>query len=95
MKKVRKKIKKTSKFSHSLVPASDHGAHGEAHALVVVDSVGEDLGGGCDRDALLVFQLVQGALPAQLALPKRTICSSSSHGPEQVRVDFNDLLHIL
>jgi hypothetical protein len=39
-----------------------HGAHGETHAFVGVDEVGEDFGGGCDGDAALVAEFVESAL---------------------------------
>lgn len=44
--------------------ARAHGAHGEAHAFVAVDYVGEDLGGGGDGDAALLAELVEAALHA-------------------------------
>lgn len=44
--------------------ASAHGAHAEAHALVAVDEVGEDLRGGSHRDAALVAELMESTLHA-------------------------------
>lgn len=41
-----------------------HGAHAETHALVGVDEVGEDLGGGGDGDAAFVAEFVEAALHA-------------------------------
>ena len=80
---------------YGLVPTGNHGSHGKTHTLVVVDGVGENLGGGGDRDALLVLQLVQGALPPEVPLPKGAVCGTSSHSTQQVGVDLNHLLDIL
>lgn len=43
--------------------------HGQAHALVRIDEVGEDLGGCGDGDATLVSELVEAALHAQIGQP--------------------------
>ena len=45
--------------THLLVPATDHAAHGEAHAPVLAHHVGEQLGGGRHRDTLPIPQIVQ------------------------------------
>lgn len=79
----------------SLVPSAHHGSHAEPHALVLVHHVSEQFGGRCHRDALLVAKLVDAALAGQQALPEATVCSSSSHGAQQVGVDLNHLLHRL
>mmetsp|Transcript_26298 Transcript_26298/g.70141 ORF Transcript_26298/g.70141 Transcript_26298/m.70141 type:complete len:267 (-) Transcript_26298:50-850(-) len=75
-----------------LVPAGDHGAHAETVAAVLVHGVGEQLGRRRHADALLVPQLVQPALHAQVPLPVGTVRRAASHGAEQVRVDLDDLL---
>lgn len=49
--------------------AGAHGAHRQAHALVRVHEVREDLGRGGDGDAALVSELVQAALHAQVREP--------------------------
>lgn len=49
--------------------AGAHGAHGETHAFVGVDEVGEDLGRGRDGDAALVPEFVQSALHAEVGEP--------------------------
>lgn len=79
----------------SLVPATHHGSHAESHALVLVHHVSKQLGGCRHRDALLVAKLVDAALAGQQTLPEATVCSSSSHGAQQVGVDLNHLLHCL
>ena len=48
---------------------SAHGAHGQTHALVAVDEVGEDLRGGGDGDAALVAEFVEAALHAEVGEP--------------------------
>merc|ERR1712137_772881 len=65
------------------VAASDHSTHGQTHALVVVDNVAEDLGGGADGDTFLVAELVEAALAAKLALPEHAVCGTAGHGAEQ------------
>lgn len=45
-----------------LVPAGDHGAHGQPHPAVSVQRVGEELARPGDGDALLVVELVEAAL---------------------------------
>lgn len=72
--------------------AGTHGAHAEAHALVAVDEVGEDLGGSGDADTALVTELVKAALHAQPAEPVLAVCSATSKGSEQDAVDLDDLL---
>lgn len=72
--------------------AGAHGAHGQAHALVLVDEVGEDLGRGGDRDAPLVPQLVQPALHAQPGQPVLAVGGAAGHGAQQLAVDLDDLL---
>ena len=72
--------------------AGAHGAHAEAHALVAVDKVGEDLGGGGDADAALVSELVEAALRAQPAEPKLAVGGTTGEGAEQDAVDLDDLL---
>lgn len=57
---------------------SAHGTHAEAHALVAVDEVGEDLAGGGNADAALVSELVQAALHAEPGEPVLAICGTTS-----------------
>ena len=76
-------MKYDSLATHSLVIASNHDSHGEAHALVVVGNVGEELGGRGHGDALAVPQLVQAALLRQHPFPVGAIGSSTCHGSEQ------------
>lgn len=45
--------------THLLVPATDHAAHGEAHAPVLEHHVGKQLGGCRHGDALPIPQIVQ------------------------------------
>ncbi|GKT42341.1 tRNA pseudouridine synthase 1 [Colletotrichum spaethianum] len=75
--------------------AGTHGAHAEAHALVRVDEVGEDLGGGGDRDAALVAELVKAALHAEPGEPVLAVGSAAGHGAQEYRVDLDDLLDCL
>lgn len=79
----------------SLVPATHHGSHAESHPLVLVHHIGQELGRRCHRDALLVAQLIDAALPGQQALPEAAVGGSSSHGAQQVGVDLDHLLHRL
>lgn len=79
----------------SLVPATHHGAHAESHAFVLVHHVGQQLRGGRHRDALFVAQLVDTALTGEQALPETAVCGASGHGPQEVRVDLDHLLHRL
>lgn len=79
----------------SLVPAAHHGPHAESHALVLVHHVGQQLGGRCHRDALLVAELVDAALSGQQALPEAAVGRSSGHGAQQVGVDLDHLLYRL
>ena len=81
------------KMRSRLIPASNHGTHGQTASTVGVDDVGKDLGGGSNRDTLSVTQLKEAAAASQFALPERAISSSSSHSSEQVGVDLNDLLY--
>ena len=53
--------------------AGAHGTHGETTALVRVDDVGEDLGGGCDGDAALLAELVETALHSEIGEPVLTV----------------------
>mmetsp|Transcript_45148 Transcript_45148/g.142043 ORF Transcript_45148/g.142043 Transcript_45148/m.142043 type:complete len:288 (+) Transcript_45148:249-1112(+) len=76
-----------------LVPAANHCAHREAVPLVRVRDVGEDLGGGGHRDALLLVQLKHAAAHAEVALPEGAVCCTAGHGAEQEGVDLDDLLH--
>ena len=48
-----------------LVVPGDHDAHAEAHPLVVVGDVGQELAGRRHADPLSVAQLVQAALLGQ------------------------------
>jgi hypothetical protein len=43
--------------------------HGQSHALVGIDEVGEDLGGSGDGDAALVAELMEATLHAQVGQP--------------------------
>ena len=49
--------------------AGAHGAHGQAHAFVGVDEVGEHLRSGGDGDTGLVAEFVKAALDAQVGEP--------------------------
>lgn len=72
-----------------------HGAHAEAHALVAVDEVGEDLAGGGHADAALVSELVQAALHAQPGEPVLAVGGATGHGAQEDAVDLNHLLDSL
>lgn len=72
--------------------AGAHGAHAQAHALVAVYEVGEDLGGGGDADAALVAELVEAALHAQPAEPVLAVGGAAGEGAEEDAVDLDDLL---
>lgn len=76
-----------------LVPAADHGTHGETHAFVRVDEVGEEFGGGGDGDAFFVAQFVEATVHAKVRFPVLAVGSTTSHGTEEVGVDLDDLLH--
>eukprot|EP00166_Cyanidium_caldarium_P002903 ctg_282.g109 len=76
-----------------LVPAGYHSAHRQPHALVPVHDIGQQLGGGRHRYALLVFQLVQAAAHAQVALPERAVRRAARHGAQEVGIDLDDLPH--
>lgn len=78
-----------------LVPATDHGAHAQAHSFVLVHHVSQQLGGGSYWNTLLVAQLIDAALPCQKALPETAVGGSTRHGAQQVGVDLDDLLHCL
>jgi hypothetical protein len=54
--------------------------HAQTHALVRVDEVGEDLGGGSDGDAALVAQLVQTALHTEVGKPVLAVLGWVSDG---------------
>lgn len=75
-----------------LVPATDHGAHAQAHALVLIHHVSQEFGGGCNRNALLVAQLVDATLPGQQPLPETAVGGAARHGAQQIWVDLDDLL---
>ena len=81
-----------------VVPARDHGTHAEAVAAVGAHGVGEELGGGGDGDALLVAllvaELVEAALHAQVALPEGAVGRAAGHGAKEEGVDLDDLLHV-
>lgn len=53
--------------------AGAHGTHGQPTALVRVDDVGEDLGGGCDGDAALLAELVEATLHSEVGEPVLTV----------------------
>ena len=57
--------------------------------------VGQQLGGGGHGDALLVAQLEEPALPAQVALPELAVRGATGHGAQQEGVDLDHLLHAL
>ena len=75
-----------------LVPSGDHGTHGESVPTVGCHGIGEQLGGGRDRDAASVAEFVHAALDTQLTFPVTAIGGSTGHGTEEVGVHFNDLL---
>lgn len=79
----------------SFVPAADHGAHAEPHALVLIHHVGQQLGGSSHGDGLLVPQLVHPALPGQQPLPEAAVGRPAGHGAQQGGVDLYHLLHRL
>jgi hypothetical protein len=82
--------------------------HAQAHALVRVYQVREDLGRCGDGDTALVSELVETTLhaeicepvlavlpksvPGHIILPKCTYSSTTGHGSQQAVVDLNDLL---
>lgn len=76
-----------------LVPAADHGTHGEPHAFVRVDEVGEELGGGGDGDAFFVAEFVQATVHAEVGFPVLAVGGTTGHGAQEVGVDLDDLLH--
>jgi hypothetical protein len=75
-----------------LVPAGDHGPHAEAVPAVAAHDVGQELGGGRHGDASAVPELVQATLHPQVPLPEGAVGRPAGHGPEQERVDPDDLL---
>ena len=77
-----------------VVPVRDHGAHAEAVAAVGAHGVGKELGGGGDSDTLLVAELVEAALHAQVALPEGAVGRAAGHGAKEEGVDLDDLLHV-
>jgi hypothetical protein len=84
-----------SAHAYSLVPAGDHGAHGQPHALVGIHRVGQQLGRRRHRDTLLIPKLIQPALAAQVALPEGAVSGAAGHRAKQVRIDLDHLLHVL
>lgn len=79
----------------SLIPATDHGAHGQPHAFVLIHHVGKQFGGRRDRDAFLVAKLIDSTLSSQQPLPEAAIRCTPSHGAQKVRVDLYHFLHCL
>jgi hypothetical protein len=71
---------------------SAHGTHAQAHSLVAVDKVREDLAGSGDADAALVSELVKTALHAEPGEPVLAVGSTTGHGAEEDAVDLDDLL---
>jgi hypothetical protein len=69
-----------------------HGTHRQTHALVLVDQVGENLGGSGHGDAALVSELVKAALHSEPCEPVLTICGTTSHSSQHLIVDLNHLL---
>ena len=78
-----------------LVPATNHRADRKPVPAVRVERVGQQLRGCGHADALLVAQLVEPALHAEVALPEGAVRCAAGHRAEQVRVDLDDLLHAL
>merc|ERR1712060_43263 len=78
-----------------LIPSGNHRAHREAHALVGVESVGEELGRAGDGDAALVVQFIKTTLDPQISLPKLTVGGAPSHCAQKIGVDLDHLLHRL
>mmetsp|Transcript_22780 Transcript_22780/g.36646 ORF Transcript_22780/g.36646 Transcript_22780/m.36646 type:complete len:236 (+) Transcript_22780:204-911(+) len=78
-----------------VVPACNHGTAGQALSLVLPENVGEQLGGSCHGDLLLVSQLVHSAQACEVPLPERAVCRTSGHGSKEAIVDLNDLFHRL
>lgn len=72
--------------------ARAHGAHAQAHSLVAVDQVGQDLACRGHADAALLAQLVQAALDAQPRQPVLAVGRATGHGSQQHAVDLNHLL---
>jgi len=83
------------KLGASLIPSGHHGSHTEAVTPVAVHGVGEELGGGSHRDALLVAEFVKATLHSEVALPVGAVGCTTSHSSEEEGVDLDDLLHCL
>lgn len=75
-----------------LVPSGDHGPHAQSVPAVRAHGVREELRRGRDRDALLVPELVQPALHAEVPLPEGAVGGAPRHRPQEEWVDFDDLL---
>lgn len=96
--KKRNKGKIESKTSHLIqtypfVESRDHDSHGQSHAFVVVGDVGEQLGGRCHGDPLVVTQLVETALLGEDAFPVGAVGGATGHGAQQELVDLDNFLH--
>ena len=79
----------------SLIPATDHGAHGQPHAFVLIHHVSEQFRCCRDRDAFLFAKLIDSTLPSQQPLPEAAIRCTPSHGTQKIRVDLYYFLHRL
>lgn len=58
----------------------------------MVDQVGQNLGGGGNRDTALVTELVKTALHTEVGKPVLTVGGTTSHGTQQLGIDLNNLL---
>ena len=76
---------------YSLIPSGDHRTHRQAHILVRVDHIGQDLGGARHRNPLLVPQLVDAAVLGEHALPELAVGRAARHRAQQVGIDLDDL----
>mmetsp|Transcript_32433 Transcript_32433/g.40178 ORF Transcript_32433/g.40178 Transcript_32433/m.40178 type:complete len:271 (-) Transcript_32433:91-903(-) len=81
--------------SASLVRASEHGAHGQAVALVLAHDRAEHHRGHGHRGRLAVSQLVDAAEHSDVALPELTVGSTASHRAEQEVIDLDNLAHLV
>ena len=93
--RIRSGLQRVPTSTYLLIPTTDHWTDRKITTSVVEHDVCEHLWSSSNTHSFLVSQLKQSCPSSQLSLPERTVSRSSSHGSQEVRVNFNDLLHAL